>query len=160
MSGIDLSTYGGRLLDLGVAGQVIDLNTSGLCNYKNAGETPIDFGLFVARGPQDATCKAPDGADAAILGISVRHVTMVADAAGQVRYAPHAMVPVLEIGRIWVICEDGCRPDDPVFIRIAGTGAWGAARSAAIASDTIPYPQAIWDSTSAPGALGVIRILK
>lgn len=88
MSGIDLSTYGGRLLDLGVAGQVIDLNTSGLCNYKNAGETPIDFGLFVARGPKDATCKAPDGADAAILGISVRHVTMVADAAGQVRYRP------------------------------------------------------------------------
>ncbi|MDC6407151.1 hypothetical protein LOK82_00035 [Xylella fastidiosa subsp. multiplex] len=59
MSGIDLSTYGGRLLDLGYAGQVIDLNTSGLCNYKNAGETPIDFGLFVARGPKDATCKAP-----------------------------------------------------------------------------------------------------
>ncbi|WP_234048985.1 structural cement protein Gp24 [Xylella fastidiosa] len=124
MSAIDLSTYGGRLLDLGVAGQVIDLNTSRLCNYKNEGQTPIDFGLFVARGPKDATCKAPDGADAAILGISVRHVTMVADATGEVRYAPHAMVPVLEIGRIWVICEDGCRPDDPVSIRIAGTGPW------------------------------------
>ncbi|WP_369210995.1 hypothetical protein [Xylella fastidiosa] len=51
------------------------------------------------------------------------------------------MVPVLEIGRIWVICEDGCRPDDPVLIRIAGTGTLGAARSAAIASETIPYPR-------------------
>ncbi|AAF84385.1 hypothetical protein XFUD_07180 [Xylella fastidiosa] len=159
MSGIDLSTYGGRLLDLGVAGQVIDLNTSGLYNYKNAGETPIDFGLFVARGPKDNTCCLPGSDAISILGVSVRHVTMVADEAGQVRYAPHAMVPVLEIGRIWVICEDGCRPDDPVLIRIAGTGALGAARSAAIASETIPYPQARWDSTTAPGALGVIRIL-
>ena len=116
---VDLSTYGDRLLEPGYVGQVVDLNTSSIFNYKNEGPDPIDFGLFVARGSKADTCKLPSAADSEILGISVRHVTMVANQGGDVLYLKDAMVPALEIGRIRVICESGCTPGEPVYIRFA-----------------------------------------
>jgi hypothetical protein len=70
------------------------------------------------------------------------------------------MVPALEIGRIRVVCENGCSPGDPVFVRYAGTGVKGAARSVTVANETAAFTNAVWDSTTAAGGLGVIRILK
>ncbi|MGE7137939.1 structural cement protein Gp24 [Luteibacter sp. NPDC031894] len=160
MSRPDLSTYGGRLLDEGYAGQVIDLNTHSIFNYRNEGAAGIDFGLFVARGAAADTCKLPGAADDEIVGISVRHSVGVADINGDVLYLQNAMVPALEIGRIRVVCENGCSPGDPVFVRYAGAGVQGAARSATVANETAAFTAAVWDSTTAAGGLGVIRILK
>jgi hypothetical protein len=160
MSRPDLSTYGGRLLEEGYAGQVIDLNTHSIFNYRNESATAIDFGLFVARGAAADTCKPVGAADDEIVGVSVRHSVGVADSSGNVLYQQNAMVPALEIGRIRVFCENGCSPGDPVFVRYAGNGVKGAARSAIVADETVAFAAAVWDSTTAAGGLGVIRILK
>lgn len=158
----DLSTYGGLLLDEGYAGQVIDLNTHSIFNYRNEGGADIDFGIFVARaaGAGADVCLAPAAANDTLLGVSVRHSTGVADMSGNVAYRSNQMVPTLEIGRIRVACENGCSPGDPVFVRYAGAGVKGTARSAEIAGETIAAPFATWESTTAAGGLGVIRILK
>lgn len=160
MSRPDLSTYGGRLLDEGYAGQVLDLNTHSIFNYRNEGAAGIDFGLFVVRGAAADTCKLPGAAGDKVVGVSVRHSVGVADISGNVLYLQNAMVPALEIGRIRVVCENGCNPDDPVFVRYAGTGVLGAARSATVANETFAFANAVWVSTTAAGGLGVIRILK
>ncbi|SEO76454.1 hypothetical protein SAMN02800692_1999 [Luteibacter sp. UNC138MFCol5.1] len=156
----DLNTYGGRLLDEGYAGQVLDLNTHSIFNYRNEGAAGIDFGLFVARGAAADTCKLPGSAADKIVGVSVRHSVGVADISGNVLYLQNAMVPALEIGRIRVVCENGCNPGDPVFVRYAGTGTLGAARSVTVANETVAFTNAEWVSTTAAGGLGVIRILK
>ncbi|MCL2829848.1 MAG: hypothetical protein FWD77_03800 [Betaproteobacteria bacterium] len=159
MAKIDLGTYGNAMLDAGFAGNLVDLNTSSVVNAVSQ-EARIDFGLFVVRGTEEGSCKLPSAATDKLLGISVRHPTMTADQAGDIAYRKDMVVPVAEIGRIYVLCEDACNPGDPVHVRFSGTGVKGAARSAAVSNETFPATQAFWDSKTQVGQIGVIRILK
>ena len=73
MSKPDLSTYGGRLRDLGYAGQIVDTNPATIESKTNEAATAIDYGIAVARGAADDTCKAPTADGDKLIGISVRH---------------------------------------------------------------------------------------
>ena len=53
MSAVDLSTYGGALLDAGYAGMIVDLNEASIISRTNEAATVIDFGSVVARGTGD-----------------------------------------------------------------------------------------------------------
>ena len=48
MSKPDLSTYGGRLRDLGYAGQIVDTNPATIESKTNEAATAIDYGIAVA----------------------------------------------------------------------------------------------------------------
>lgn len=106
MSAVDLSTYGGALLDAGYAGMIADINEASLVSRNNESATAIDFGGVVARGTADDGCKPVALSSDKILGFAVRHPIMassaVPGATPVVNYARYASVPVLEIGRIFV----------------------------------------------------------
>lgn len=141
MSAVDLSTYGGALLEVGYAGQVVDLNEAILVSRTNENATAIDFGKVVARGAADNTCKPIAAASDDILGFAVRHPVMVSNtlpgATPSVNYAQYASVPVMELGRMYatagmnvtagkkvrVKLSDGSLLDDTVAIGTAASAA-------------------------------------
>jgi hypothetical protein len=135
MSKPDLSTYGGRLRDLGYAGELVDQNYGRIISKTNEGATAIDFGVAVARGAADATCKAPAADTDEIIGIAVRHAIRPASGDGNntVNYAQYDTVPVLEEGYIYAVPSENVTRGDKV-VNITATNKLGTAAIAAAAA--------------------------
>lgn len=122
----DLSTYGGTLRDVGYAGQIATLNPTSMINLVNEGDLDIDYGVAVAAGSQDDTCKAPTSDADVIIGLSVRHVVNVADANGNVTYKKGASVPNLRQGDIYAVPTESVQKGDQVMSITAQNGRLGA----------------------------------
>lgn len=105
MSAVDLSTYGGVLLDLGYDGQIVDINEAIIATRANENSTAIDFGGAVARGASGSTCKPLASVSDLFAGIAVRHpigVSLTAPGVTpSVKYNQYEAVPILELGRIY-----------------------------------------------------------
>src|SRR3990172_2023654 len=103
MSKPDLSPYGGRLRDLGYAGQLVEENPTTTESKTNDWPVALGFGVAVARPAADNTCKAPTADGDNILGISIRHAIRPASADGNntVSYAQRDIVPILKDGYIY-----------------------------------------------------------
>ena len=74
---------------------------------------------------------------------------------------PGAIMNVLRKGRIWVVCESGCDPDDRLWVRaVAGAGEYlGACENADDSTDTIDCTgQGVWRTTAAAGELAVLEV--
>jgi hypothetical protein len=65
----------------------------------------------------------------------------------------------LRSGRIFVICEDGCNPGDPLFVRYAG-GTLGAARSTDAGSSTCTdlTNRGTWLSKASAGGIAKLEV--
>jgi hypothetical protein len=158
MSKPDLTTYGGRLRDIGYAGQIVDENSVDMETLTNDLAVSIDFGWAVARSAADNTCKAPTADGDKIIGISVRHAIRPADVSNNVLYAQRDAVPILKSGFIYVTAfENVVRGDGAISVtaqngKISGTtaGAAGAGR--------VAIPAATWETTTLAGLVGIVRI--
>jgi hypothetical protein len=144
---IDLSEYGDRLFDKGIPGMEVDINISSIANYNND-ETPLSFGSAVSIDA-DGKVQLPV-AGAPVAGAVVRHVVFEANSDGITQYAAYMPIPVMEFGRIWVTCKDGCSVGDAV--KADTTGAWSSAAGA------IDVLGAFWDSKAAAGEIAILRL--
>lgn len=157
MSAVDLSTYGGSLLDVGYAGQIVDINEATLASRANENASAIDFGKVVVRGAADGTCKPIATTGDSILGFAVRHPIQasatVPGATPSVSYKQYDSVPILEIGRIYVTAGGNVTAGNSVYVTAADgtlTDASGAGKA--------QVPGATWDTTTTSGNIGIVRI--
>jgi hypothetical protein len=155
---VDLSTYGGELLESGYPGSLVDLNPATITNHTNDGDEPIRFGFAVARSASDRTCKAPESDTDAIIGIAVRHVTFAATADGEVFYKKTATLPVLRAGFIYATATEATERDDAVISITAEGGALGSETGGAAGAGRVHVPGAAWETKTPAGGLGVVRL--
>lgn len=154
-----LTTYGGTELDLGYEGQLThELGFTDIDHKINESATIIDFGRAVARGATDNSCK-PMGADAdKLIGISVRSVMTTYTSAGEVNYPRYASVPVLKTGYIFAKAAENVTQGDAVLALTAGGGTLGGTTGGAAGTGRVALTGAVWETTTASGSIGKIRI--
>lgn len=158
MSKPDLSSYGGRLRDLGYAGQIVDFNNSISQSLTNDQALAIDFGVAVARSAADGTCKAPTLDTDKIIGISMRHAIRPADTSNNVTYAQYDSVPILKDGFIYATAYENATRGDAVLSVTAQNGKLGSTTGGAAGAGRVVVPGATWETTTTAGQIGVIRI--
>ena len=160
MSKPDLSTYGGRLRDLGYAGQIVDTNPVTIEALINDQATAIDFGVAVARSAADNTCKAPTADGDKIIGISVRHAIRPASSDGNntVTYAQKDAVPVLRDGFIYAVAYENATRGDGVISVTAQNGKLGSTTGGDAGAGRVEVPDALWETTTTAGQIGIVRI--
>lgn len=142
----------------GFVGQYADLQLSNV--FSRSVETAaVDFGLAVVRGTADDQCILPSATGQSFLGITGRTIAGTADTAGDRKYQVGESANILDEGLIYAICEDGCTQGDPVFFRhTTGTGTViGALRTDADTATADEIPNAVWDTTVAAGAIGLVK---
>ena len=142
---IDLGDYGDALNVPGIPGMDADINISSIVNYLNKNsvtEVGVAVGVDV-----NGVITAPAAGNVA--GVTMRHPVFVADASGNELYPPFTAVPVMEFGRVWVICVAGCNVGDPVTCQPDGTLSVGGA---------IPVDGAFWDDKVAAGTIARVRL--
>ena len=157
MPAVDLSSYGGALLDVGYAVQIVDLNEASIVSRSNDQSAAIDFGDVVVRSTGDRTCKKIASASDKVLGIAVRHPVQVSNVAPggtpNVSYAQFDSVPILEIGRIYVTAGANVSAGNQVYSTASGV-------LTDVSSSNALIPGAFWDTTTTSGNIGIIRIAK
>lgn len=158
MSKPDLSTYGGRLRDLGYAGQIVDSQPTVIDTKISDLALAIDFGVAVARSAADDTCKAPTVDGDKIIGISVRHAIRPADSSNNVTYAQRDAVPVLKDGYIWATAYENTTRGDQALSITAQNGKIGSVTGGAAGAGRVVIPGATWETTTTAGSIGKIRI--
>jgi hypothetical protein len=158
MSKPDLSSYGGRLRDLGYAGQIVDTSPATVETLINDQATAIDFGVAVARSAADNTCKAPAADGDKIVGISARHAIRPADTSNNVTYAQKDAVPVLRTGFVYAVAYENATRGDGVISVTAQSGKLGSTTGGAAGAGRVAVPNALWETTTTAGSIGIVRI--
>lgn len=159
MSKPNLSTYGGRLLDMGFAGQVADEQNTEIESKKLTGATAMDFGIAVVRDGANPGGIKVQSADAdKIIGISVRHPIRPADVSGNVVYNQNDMVPVMRRGNIYATALENVTDGDAVIAVVAQGGKLGSVTGGAAGAGRITVPNAVWEGATTAGQIGRIRI--
>ena len=154
-----LTTYGGLEFEAGYAGNLVSATDHTIESKVLEGALSVDFGVAVARGATNGTCKAPTVDGDQIIGISVRHATMAALPGNIVLYAPTAAVPVLKFGFIYAVATEATAQGDGVISRTATNGALGSTTGGAAGVGRVAVPGAKWEDAVAIGAIGRIRIV-
>lgn len=160
MSKPDLSSYGGRLRDLGYAGGIVDANPIVAQTLVNDQTIAIDFGVAVARSAADGTCKAPTVDLDKIIGISIRHAIRPAssDGTNTVTYAKQDAVPVLKDGFIYALAYENTTRGDSAISVTAQNGKLGSTTGGSAGVGRVIVPGATWETSTTAGQIGIIRI--
>jgi hypothetical protein len=122
-------------MDEAIKGQPADGNdpNNDIVTYNN----PVDrimFGLGLAKvSGDDNGCEIPSGGGFDFIGCAVRGMNVPSYDYYEVKDA----VPVMKKGRMWVLCEVDCDPDDSVFLVHTGATA-GQFRNDATNADAVP----------------------
>ena len=155
----NLTTYGGLLRDKGYEGQIANLNPVTTHDKINENVLAVAFGRAVARGAADNGCYAPLIDGDVIIGISGRHATMPASfSAGDVNFVQFAAVPVVKEGDIYAIAIETTNQGDGVISLTASNGTLGSTTGGAAGAGRVAVPGATWETDTAAGELGLIRI--
>jgi len=138
---------------LGYPGQIYDLSPFNVVSRSVEGAAGIGFGVAVSRGTDKDNQVVIGGSD--YLGVTVRSLDREADnAAGAIEYAENESAGIMRDGYIWAICPTGCIPGAAVLFNnttgILDAGTAGGGETQLNGSS--------WESTSAAGELGVIRL--
>lgn len=147
---------------IGVAGTIAKL--TGLQVGSILAEVAIPVGRAVARSDtatQTAQGIIPDTTAAPIFGVSIRDLSKQSDASQLLDYAAGDDVGVIQAGWVYVIAEQAVIPGNPVFVRfVAGAGGTllGSLRADVDTASAYAWVNAVWESTTAIGAVGLIYI--
>jgi hypothetical protein len=163
MSQATLTTYGGRLHDIGYEGQVADLSSADYLNLMNAQAAQILFGRVVVRDA-GGQVRAPSADNQVIIGIAARHSIHPSPGFGQtnafaVGYNQYDEVPVLKKGDIFVMAAENVTVDDQALSITAGAGTIGGVTGGAAGAGRVVIPGAHWLDTTAAGSIGRVRIV-
>lgn len=101
----------------------------------------FDFSITL-EGPWGAQTWAGETIDDVLAGVALRDLTQSQENGG---YAGGATLSVRRRGRVNVTTGDSCAPGDPVYVRVAGTGA--PFRSTLSGSNYLPTSRARWAET-------------
>ena len=153
----DLSTYGGKLLSIGYAGQAADFNDVESVTRINENATAIDFGRPVARGTDDRGCKPWTVDGDKLIGVSLRSGVIVADASGNINYAQYKEVPVMKRGWIFAEAAENVVDGDPALV-ITASGKFGGVSAGAAGAGRIAATGVTWETTTAAAAIGLLRV--
>lgn len=150
---------------IALEGQLVDDAPRRIDPFKNdEASAEIPFGHAVKRNATNADKEAINVAanTDAVLGIVVHSHEYVKDAElGSTGLKPGAVMNVMRQGRIWAVCEDGCSPGDPLFVRAVATGGevLGELRASADGTDTIDCTfQGTWETSAAAGGLAQLTV--
>jgi hypothetical protein len=144
---IDLGDTGDMLFELGLPGMDADINISSIVSYVNGAQT-LEPGVAVGI---DAERHLGPPTAGNVVGIVMRHPVYIAGEDGQWRYRPSDAVPVMEFGRVWVTCRDGCTGSGQEPINANADGSLGVAGS-------FPVVGAFWDSRAEAGGIAAARL--
>lgn len=144
-----------------IAGQRADFGLVDVLS-KVAEGGDINFGLAVVRGTSDGQAELPSATGQAFLGLTEYTTAWAANASDVHLYAENREMNLLDFGRIYAVCEDGCVPGDPVFFRhtAAGNEVLGALRTDADGADADQIDGATWETTASAGAIAMLQLRK
>ncbi len=135
------------------AGLIYAQNPKDIVSRLVEGSAGINFGVAVSRGT-DAENQILLGG-AVFQGITIRSLDKEGVVnTGVIKWNEFEAAGVLRDGYIWAVCPTGCVPGDVVNYVIA-TGILDS--GAAVAGENA-LDDAFWDTTTAAGELGVIRL--
>lgn len=143
----------------GFEGQRVDFGLVDIIS-KAAEDSDINFGRAVVRGTADNQAILPSASGQAFLGVTEYTTAWAANASDVHLYQENREMNILDFGRIFVVCEDGCVPGDDVFFRhTTGTGTTiGAFRTDADTATADQVSGASWESTTSAGDIGLIKL--
>jgi hypothetical protein len=144
---IDLGDTGDMLFEVGLPGMDADINISSIVSYVNGAQT-LEPGVAV--GINALRHLGPPAAGN-VVGIVMRHPVYIAGEDGQWRYRESDAVPVMEFGRVWVVCRDGCTGSGQEPVNANADGSLGVAGS-------FPLVGAFWDSRAEAGGIAAARL--
>jgi len=115
----------------------------------------VNFGVVVSRGT-DPDRQALIGGTDNILGVTIRELTREgAVNTGAIKYNEKETAAILREGYIFAVCPTGCVPGDPVnFIEATGILDSGAPSG----TGETGLDDCFWDSTTAAGDIGILRV--
>jgi len=156
----DLNVVGGRLKDVGYAGQIVDMNEAAIETRTNDLAGVIDYGNAVARSAADNTCKAPTVDGDVPIGIAVRHAIRPASADGNntVNYAQRDAVPILRSGYVYVLAFENVVRGTQALSITAQNGRIASTTGGAAGAGRVAIAGAIWETTTTAGQIGIVRI--
>jgi len=143
--------------DAGFEGQLVDEELHNITT-KNA-NVVLGNGLAVVRGTGDNGGTLATATGGKFVGITLRTLAGVADGANIQNYQVDQSANVIDFGKVYAICEDGCIAGNTVNFRyVAGTGKLGGFTSVAVAGQTDVVPNATWETTATAGQIAVIKL--
>ena len=156
----DLNSIGGRLLDAGYVGGIVDMNAAVIDSKVNDLTVAIDFGNAVGRSAVDGSCKAPTADGDLLIGIAARHAIRPASSDGNntVSYAQRDMVPVLKQGLIYVLAYENVVRGTVALSITAQNGRIASTTGGAAGAGRVAIPGAVWETTTTAGQIGIVRI--
>lgn len=134
------------------AGQIYALAPHDIVSRK-VESTTIGFAVAVSRGTNKETQVVAGGTS--FVGITIRSLDKEGAAnSGAIQWNQKESAGVMRQGYIWAVCPTGCAAGDPVnYVNATGVLDSGAA----VAGET-NLTGAKWETTTAAGELGVIRL--
>lgn len=164
---VDLTTTGGPLLDLGLAGGDADegpqVNDS-LYNEATTGGIDtlgtIDFGVGVAKGTADNGIVPISSNSDICVGISTRLPLMSGTPPTPViGWRSNHMVGVKRIGKMYAVPYEAVRAGDVVIAIVAQGGKLGGSKGGVVGTGRLLVKGARWETTTAASAVGIISVI-
>ena len=163
---VNLNTTGGRLLDLGLPGEMASTTECAIDTFINESTSlgldsagMIDFGIAVCRATADNGCKLVSGDSDVIVGITTRKAFVPAPATGIIGYASGKAVGILRIGDIFATAVEAVRAGDQVLALTASAGGLAGTKGGVAGTGRLVVPGARWKTTTAANAVGIIEVL-
>jgi hypothetical protein len=150
--------YAGALVDMGEPHDIISAS--------NESATALDFGQVCVKGVAVAAGALqnvkPQTADGDLIcGITMASPSDITAAAdGTVTYVRYKTLPVVKKGRIFVVPCENVVANTAAVVVTAGTGSKVASTTGgAVGAGRVAFPGgAVWETTTASGALGVLNV--
>jgi hypothetical protein len=152
-----------RALSAGTIDQCQHPEKEGGYNAEASAEIPFGVAVYLDSGTTNGYLLRAGGSDR-IQGVSVRlndyaPALSAAPELGDDGILPEVRVQILRKGSIWVVCEDGCSPDDGLYVRKSGVGDQGACLAAAVGGETIDCTkQGTWRTEADAGDVALLEV--
>ena len=143
--------------DAGFEGQLVDEELHNIAT--KTANVVLGNGIAVVRGTGDDGATLATATGGKFVGITLRTLAGVADSQNIQNYGIGESANIIDFGKVYAICEDGCIAGGAVNFRyVAGTGKLGGFTSTAVASETDVIPNATWETTATAGQIAVIKL--
>lgn len=166
-----LATVGGVELAAGYAGQLAEAAPpGGVVSAINESATALDFGQVCVRGAAVAAGRTqnvkPQTADgdliAGVVGRDAGNLVASTDGVNTVNYPRYKALPLVKSGTIFCIPVENVTAGDSALVITAAAAASskiGGTTGGAAGAGRIAFPgNAKWETTTASGALGKLRL--
>jgi hypothetical protein len=145
----------------GFEGSVVDLSNNNIIT-KIAEGSDIGEGRAVVRGTQDRDAILPSATGQEFIGVTTSTTAGQADGSDNFNYEENSPMNVLDFGRIYVFCEDGCSAGDDVFFRHTASGGNTVLGRFRTDADTATADQIVgakFETTVSAGEIAIIKLV-